>query len=82
MKYPLQTFKARDYKGDIQSREIRGEILTQIDAVTLLKTSATQYTIVYGLEVTPCVNWETAASRFGYALFHQLECNGKINRGE
>ncbi len=73
----MPKFIFNDWQGTPQTITVGGEIVANNGAVYLLKTGK-KFSVVYGLEIREGLSYADAASRYGFAVFHQLACEGKI----
>lgn len=72
-------FIARDYRGQNQSVVIKGKLIHQEGAVSLIKVRKRSYVVVYGLQVSRVLDYRLAAIEYGNCKFHELSCEGKLD---
>lgn len=50
--------------------------------VKVVQTGVDRFTVSYGLQVKPGLNYVEAAHEFGECVFHALACNGVLDNSE
>lgn len=60
--------------------QITGIAINDGYVIQLHQVSKTRYLVSYGQQVKTNLTWQEAATELGNCIFHQLECNGKIQR--
>lgn len=73
---------ARDYKGNVQPMPTpaKGKLVaTYADGMVEAWHTRGKFAVVYGLSISENLDYAQAAKELGSALFHALQCDGKLD---
>ena len=74
----MQTYIARDYKGDPHTVKIHGNVISSAVGhnLYLARHGKKSYMLFYGLEFTQFRSLDRALEKFQHSLKHALACEG------
>lgn len=69
----------RDYKQAVQEYKVKGRLITVCGACAIIQQGKNKFAVGYGAECDGGMPYEMAAKCFGLAVFHDLQCEGRID---